>query len=75
MKAALTERIRTQAEAAHANGGVEMYLVNQVICQVPVSAGLVVTLLWPPSGTEAGDLSDTAVKLATGGPDGATWMA
>ncbi|MFF0190075.1 hypothetical protein [Streptomyces sp. NPDC005244] len=69
LKAALAERVRAQAEAAHANGGVEMYLVNQVIGQVPVSAGLVVTLLRPPPGTEAGDLSDTALSLAATGAD------
>ncbi|MFF4539174.1 hypothetical protein [Streptomyces aureus] len=72
LKAALAERIRDQAEAAHANGGVEMYLVNQVIGQVPVSAGLVVTLLRPPSGTAPGGLADTAVALATSGADVST---
>ncbi|MEU8793482.1 hypothetical protein [Streptomyces sp. NPDC048643] len=72
LKAALAERIRAQAEAAHANGGVEMYLVDQVIGQVPVSAGLVVTLLRPPPGSEAGDLSDTALSLAAGGADVST---
>ncbi|MFD7795848.1 hypothetical protein [Streptomyces sp. NPDC059759] len=72
LKAALAERIRAQAEAAHANGGVEMYLVDQVIGQVPVSAGLVVTLLRPPPGTEAGDLSDTALSLAADGADVST---
>lgn len=69
LKAALAERIREQAEAAHANGGVEMYLVNQVIGQVPVSAGLVVTLLLRPPGAARGDLSDTAVSLAARGAD------
>ncbi|MFI0967417.1 hypothetical protein ACH4S8_39415 [Streptomyces sp. NPDC021080] len=69
LKAALAERIRDQAEAAHANGGVEMYLVNQVIGQVPVSAGLVVTLLRPPPGTAPGGLADTAVSLAARGAD------
>jgi hypothetical protein len=69
LKAALAERIREQAEAAHANGGVEMYLVNQVVGQVPVSAGLVVTLLRPPPGAAHGDLSDTAVSLAARGAD------
>ncbi|MFD5814900.1 hypothetical protein [Streptomyces sp. NPDC127038] len=69
LQAALAERIRDQAEAAHANGGVEMYLVNQVIGQVPVSAGLVVTLLRPPPGTAHGSLGDTALSLAAGGAD------
>ncbi|MFF4506629.1 hypothetical protein [Streptomyces sp. NPDC001401] len=66
LKAALAERMREQAAAAHANGGVEMYLVNQVIGQVPVSAGLVVTLLRPPPGTAAGELSDLALSLGRG---------
>ncbi|MFF1764076.1 hypothetical protein [Streptomyces sp. NPDC058249] len=67
LKAALAERVKSQAEAAHANGGVEMYLVNQLIGQVPVSAGLVVTVLQPPPGTAPGDLSDIALSLGTGG--------
>ncbi|MFI9603136.1 hypothetical protein ACIHCX_25375 [Streptomyces sp. NPDC052043] len=69
LKAALAERMVAQAEAAHANGGVEMYLVNQVIGQVPVSAGLVVTVLQPPPGVEAGDLSDIALSLTSGDAD------
>ncbi|WP_405870250.1 MULTISPECIES: hypothetical protein [unclassified Streptomyces] len=64
LKAALAERMKAQAEAAHANGGVEMYLVNQLIGQVPVSAGLVVTVLKPQSGTAVGDLADIAMSLA-----------
>jgi len=64
LKAALVERMREQAEAAHANGGVEMYVVNQLIGQVPVSAGLVVTVLQPPPGADPGDLSDIALSLA-----------
>ncbi|MEV0639650.1 hypothetical protein AB0I77_32890 [Streptomyces sp. NPDC050619] len=69
LKAALADRLREQAAAAHANGGVEMYLVNQVIGQVPVSAGLVVTVLQPPPGTAAGDLSDIALSLGARGAD------
>ncbi|MEU9209033.1 hypothetical protein AB0D27_14040 [Streptomyces sp. NPDC048415] len=69
LKAALGDRIKAQAEAAHANGGVEMYLVNQVMGQVPVSAGLVVTVLRPPSGRAVGDLSDIALSLGTRGAD------
>ncbi|WP_234533866.1 hypothetical protein [Streptomyces shenzhenensis] len=64
LEAALAERMREQAEAAHANGGVEMYVMNQVLGQVPVSAGLVVTVLRPPPGTEAGDLGDITRSLA-----------
>ncbi|SEE77032.1 hypothetical protein [Streptomyces sp. Ag109_O5-10] len=64
LEAALAERMREQAEAAHANGGVEMYVVNQLLGQVPVSAGLVVTLLRPAPGTEVGDLGDIARSLA-----------
>ncbi|MFF4112005.1 hypothetical protein [Streptomyces sp. NPDC001714] len=64
LEAALAERMRAQAEAAHANGGVEMYVVNQVLGQVPVSAGLVVTVLRPSPGTEPGDLGDIARSLA-----------
>ncbi|MFF4313949.1 hypothetical protein [Streptomyces sp. NPDC001507] len=64
LEAALAERMREQAEAAHANGGVEMYAMNQLLGQVPVSAGLVVTLLRPAPGTEAGDLGDIARSLA-----------
>ncbi|MER6532679.1 hypothetical protein ABT215_02420 [Streptomyces sp900105755] len=64
LEAALAERMREQAEAAHANGGVEMYVMNQLLGQVPVSAGLVVTLLRPAPGTEAGDLGDIARSLA-----------
>ncbi|MER6219554.1 hypothetical protein ABT189_03010 [Streptomyces sp900105755] len=64
LEAALAERMREQAEAAHANGGVEMYVMNQLLGQVPVSAGLVVTLLRPAPGTEAGDLGDVARSLA-----------
>lgn len=64
LKAALAERMREQAQAAHANGGVEMYVVNQLVGQVPVSAGLVVTLLQPPTGTAPGDLADIAMSLA-----------
>ncbi|MEU2334898.1 hypothetical protein ABZ608_15130 [Streptomyces sp. NPDC013172] len=64
LEAALAERMREQAEAAHANGGVEMYVMNQVLGQVPVSAGLVVTLMRPAPGTEAGDLGDIARSLA-----------
>jgi len=64
LKAALAGRMVEQAEAAHANGGVEMYVFNQVLGQVPVSAGLVVTLLRPPAGTAAGDLGDIALSLA-----------
>lgn len=64
LEAALAERMRAQAEAAQANGGVEMYVVNQVLGQVPVSAGLVVTVLRPSPGTEAGDLGDIARSLA-----------
>lgn len=56
LKAALAERIRAQAQAAYANGGVEMYLVNQVIGQIPVSAGLVVTVL-PPSSDALAELA------------------
>ncbi|MFD4623075.1 hypothetical protein [Streptomyces sp. NPDC058475] len=67
LKAAIAERVKSQAEAAHANGGVEMYLVNQLIGQVPVSAGLVVTVLQPPPGTAPGDLSDIALSLGTRG--------
>jgi hypothetical protein len=69
LKAALADRLHAQAEAAHANGGVEMYLVNQIIGQVPVSAGLVVTILQPPPGTAAGNLSDIALSLGTSGAD------
>jgi hypothetical protein len=65
LKAALAGRMVEQAEAAHANGGVEMYVFHQVLGQVPVSAGLVVTLLRPPAGTAAGDLGDIALSLAT----------
>ncbi|MFJ8151761.1 hypothetical protein [Streptomyces sp. NPDC094468] len=64
LAAALAERMRKQAEAAHAHGGVEMYLMNRILGRVPVSAGLVVTLLRPPPGTEAGDLGDVARALA-----------
>lgn len=64
LEAALADRMRAQAEAAQANGGVEMYVVNQVLGQVPVSAGLVVTVLRPSPGTEAGDLGDIARSLA-----------
>ncbi|WP_181801654.1 hypothetical protein [Streptomyces shenzhenensis] len=66
LEAALAERMRAQAEAAQANGGVEMYVVNQILGQVPVSAGLVVTVLRPSPGTEAGDLGDIARALALG---------
>ncbi|MFI6490603.1 hypothetical protein [Streptomyces sp. NPDC050564] len=69
LKAALADRLRKQAEDAHANGGVEMYLVNQVIGQVPVTAGLVVTVLQPPPGSAAGDLADIALSLGTGDTD------
>ena len=69
VKAALGDRLREQAESAHANGGVEMYLVNQVIGRIPVSAGLVVTLLRPRPGVPAGDLSDIALALGAGGAD------
>ncbi|MFJ5289575.1 hypothetical protein [Streptomyces sp. NPDC088348] len=69
LKAALADRLREQAEAAHANGGVEMYVVNQIIGQVPVSAGLVVTVLRPPPGTAAGGLSDIALSLGARGAD------
>ncbi|MFJ9345541.1 hypothetical protein [Streptomyces sp. NPDC101237] len=64
LAAALAERMREQAEAAHANGGVEMYLMNRILGRVPVSAGLVVTLLRPAPGTGAGDLGDIARSLA-----------
>ncbi|MEU3518751.1 hypothetical protein ABZ770_26310 [Streptomyces sp. NPDC006654] len=64
LEAALAERMRAQAEAAQANGGVEMYVVNQVLGQVPVSAGLVVTVLRPSPGTEPGDLGNIARSLA-----------
>ncbi|MER5789971.1 hypothetical protein [Streptomyces sp. NPDC001980] len=64
LEAALAERMRAQAEAAQANGGVEMYVVNQILGQVPVSAGLVVTVLRPSPGTEPGDLGDIARSLA-----------
>ncbi|MGW7541326.1 hypothetical protein ACWGKQ_09425 [Streptomyces sp. NPDC054770] len=64
LEAALAERMRAQAEAAQANGGVEMYVVQQVLGQVPVSAGLVVTVLRPSPGTEPGDLGDIARSLA-----------
>ncbi|MFD4410376.1 hypothetical protein [Streptomyces sp. NPDC058476] len=67
LKAALADRLRKQAEDAHANGGVEMYLIDQVIGQVPVSAGLVVTVLQPPPDTAAGDLSDIALSLRVRG--------
>jgi hypothetical protein len=67
LKAALAGRLTAQAEAAHANGGVEMYVVNQVLGQVPVSAGLVVTVLRPPPGTAAGELSDIALSLGARG--------
>ncbi|MGW1619859.1 hypothetical protein [Streptomyces sp. NPDC002172] len=78
LEAALAERMRAQAEAAQANGGVEMYVVNQVLGQVPVSAGLVVTVLRPSPGTEPGDLGDIARSRALrtdagdGGADGVT---
>ncbi|MFD5537281.1 hypothetical protein ACFWIJ_05330, partial [Streptomyces sp. NPDC127079] len=64
LEAALAERMRAQAEAAHAGGGVEMYFVQQVLGQVPVSAGLVVTVLRPSPGTDPGDLADIARSLA-----------
>ncbi|MFK0109205.1 hypothetical protein [Streptomyces sp. NPDC091217] len=64
LEAALAERMRAQAEAAQANGGVEMYFVQQVLGQVPVSAGLVVTVLRPSPGTDPGDLADIARSLA-----------
>ncbi|WP_316773718.1 hypothetical protein [Streptomyces sasae] len=64
LEAALAERMRVQAEAAQANGGVEMYFVQQVLGQVPVSAGLVVTVLRPSPGTEPGDLAGIARSLA-----------
>ncbi|MFD8721892.1 hypothetical protein ACFV2H_28840 [Streptomyces sp. NPDC059629] len=69
LEAALAERMRAQAEAAQANGGVEMYFVQQVLGQVPVSAGLVVTVLRPSPGTEPGDLADIARSLALHGAD------
>lgn len=69
LKAALAERMRAQAEAAHANGGLEMYVVNQLLGQIPVSAGLVVTLLKPPPATAAGELSDIALSLGARGED------
>jgi len=72
LKAALAERMREQAEAAHANGGVEMYVMNQVLGQVPVSAGLVVSVLRPSPGTEPGDLSDIALSLGTKGEEDVT---
>ncbi|GGN28965.1 hypothetical protein [Streptomyces fuscichromogenes] len=64
LEAALAERMRAQAEAAQANGGLEMYVVQQVPGQVPVSAGLVVTVLRPSPGSEPGDLADIARSLA-----------
>jgi hypothetical protein len=68
LKAAVAERLCAQAEAAHANGGVEMYVVNQLVGQVPVSAGLVVTVAHPEPGTAAGDLADVALSLAARAP-------
>ncbi|MEW2300597.1 hypothetical protein AB0958_11570 [Streptomyces sp. NPDC006655] len=70
LEAALAERMRAQAEAAHAGGAVEMYFVQQVLGQVPVSAGLVVTVLRPSPGTDPGDLADIARSLALRAADG-----
>ncbi|MGW2956976.1 hypothetical protein ACWDGI_00615 [Streptomyces sp. NPDC001220] len=72
LEAALAERMRAQAAAAQANGGVEMYVVNEVLGQVAVSAGLVVTVLRPAPGTDPGDLGDIARSLVLGaeGADG-----
>ncbi|MFE4962008.1 hypothetical protein [Streptomyces sp. NPDC056660] len=41
--------------------------MSRIPGQVPVFAGLVVTVLRPPPGTEAGDLGDVARSLALRG--------
>ncbi len=64
------ERLCEQATAAHANGGVEMYLATNTVAGIPLSAGLVVTFVPAPAGEGgAGDLERLGVARGARGED------
>jgi hypothetical protein len=67
LKAAAAERLREQAAAAHANGGLAMYLATGELGGIPISAGLVVTLVPPPADGTPLSLERAAIHLGAQG--------
>ncbi|MBY8884699.1 hypothetical protein K7472_07555 [Streptomyces sp. PTM05] len=63
----VAERLCEQARAAHARGGVEMYLSMLSVDGIPLSAGLVVTLLPAPAGSA--DLERLGIAKGAAGED------
>jgi hypothetical protein len=63
LKAQARRELLDQAEAAHASGGIEMFLSLQQVAGIPLSASLVVFLV-PPSGTHVVVAEELAQSFA-----------
>lgn len=67
VRARLTERLNQQAAAAHARGGIAMYLSTGTVGGIPLAAGLVCTYL--PAPDSVGDLARLGVVQGARGLD------
>lgn len=65
----ITQRLNDQAAAAHARGGVAMYLAMNTAAGIPLSAGLVATYLPAPGGNGVGDLERLGIARGAEGQD------
>lgn len=62
-------QLRTQAAAAHANGGVDLYLAVRAPGGIPLAAALVVTVLPPAADGTPLDLERLGLALGAQGAD------
>jgi hypothetical protein len=70
LRHAMAEELKDRAAAAHANGGVEMYLSLAKVAGVPLPAGLVVTVVAPePGGGPLPELEQIGVARGAEGAD------
>jgi hypothetical protein len=70
LRHAMAEELKDRAAAAHANGGVEMYLSLAKVGGVPLPAGLVVTVVAPePDGGPLPELEQIGVARGAEGAD------
>lgn len=69
LRAQVAGRMCEQAAAAHAVGGVEMYLAMNTVAGIPLSAGLVVTFVPAPEGNGVGDLEQLGIARGADGQD------
>lgn len=65
----IADEMKDRAAAAHANGGVEMYLSLAEVGGVPLPAGLVVTVVAPEPGGTLPDLDAIGIARGAEGAD------